>query len=67
MTLAERRGTRTGRPDGPVLRQAARAPYLMSGALAAVATAVAVVSLTLPSLLSGVEAAKGDDHDASSR
>lgn len=59
MTLAERRSTRTGTPHRPILLHHARAPYLMSGALAAVATAVAVASLALPSLLSGVEAAKG--------
>jgi hypothetical protein len=59
MTLAERRGTRTGTSHGPVLPRSARAAYLCSGALAVVATAVAVLSLTLPSLLSGVEAAKG--------
>lgn len=59
MTLAERRGARTGTPRGPVLLRPARVPYFLSGALAAVATAVAVLSLALPSLLSGVDAANG--------
>ncbi|MFI5588387.1 hypothetical protein ACIA5G_25265 [Amycolatopsis sp. NPDC051758] len=59
MTLAEGRSTRTGASHGPVLPRPARAAYLCSGGLAVVATAVAVLSLTLPSLLSGVEAAKG--------